>query len=79
VDKRGKVTEADDGTWQFRCWASNVPGDPRVVGSPADPGACGYLLTKAPTRKAATARGDEHLAEHDGEAPVELADSKAHA
>lgn len=78
MDKRGKVTEREDG-WEFRCWASHVRGDPRVVESPAAPGACGYLLTKAPTRKAATARGEEHLAEHDGASPVELADSGARA
>ena len=48
------VTKAEDGTWGFQC--PGVQGDP--CGDPP------FSSTGWPTKKAATARGGQHFAEH---------------
>jgi hypothetical protein len=58
------VTQAKDDTWGFQC--------PGVQGA-----ACGgldgppFASTGWPTKKAATARGAQHFAEHKGEGPMQ--------
>jgi len=54
------VTNSGD-AWDFQC--------PGVEGSPCGDPATGqpFVSTGWPTKKAATARGEQHLAEHRGE------------
>lgn len=61
------VTEGEGGTYDFTC--------PGVQGHPCGTEDKPYTSTGWPTRKAATARGALHFAEHKGDVdPVELED-----
>jgi hypothetical protein len=53
------VTKADDGTWTFQC--------PGPADSPCGADGVPFSSSGWPTKKAATARGAEHFAEHKGE------------
>jgi hypothetical protein len=66
------VTKADDGSWTFQC--------PGVFGSPCgDPGSGRPFHSSGwPTKATATARGEQHLAEHEtGEPMPSLEDFRA--
>src|SRR4051794_6632681 len=52
------VTQAKDGTWTFQC--------PGIAGSPCGDKGVGFVSAEWPTKKTATARGEEHLDEHKG-------------
>jgi hypothetical protein len=65
------TTKADDGSWTFQC--------PGIQGSPCgDPGSGQPFHSSGwPSKKVATARGAQHLAEHKGEPMASLDDFRA--
>ncbi len=56
------VSQSKDGAWDFAC--------PGVAGSPCGDKGVPFTSTGWPTKKTATARGQEHFDEHKGIAPT---------